>query len=96
LGTGSWKSQHSSSSGVPESRNVKRRNPEEGGRFWIPGVGDVKNSYYRSLKSRSREMRDCEMSKTPYRRFGYQELEESSDETLHRKNHERPKCEMPK
>jgi hypothetical protein len=49
--------------GIPESRNAKCRNPESRRQFWItgfwiPGVGDVKNSYYRRL-----EVAKCEIAK---------------------------------
>jgi hypothetical protein len=41
-------------------------------------------------------MRVWTIDPTPFQSFRYWELEESSDETLHCKNCERPKCELPK
>jgi hypothetical protein len=46
-----------------ESRNYEMRNAEiseEGGRFRIPGVGDVKNSYYRSPEVAKCEIVKCQ------------------------------------
>jgi hypothetical protein len=37
--------------------------PEEGGRFRIPGVGDVKTSYYRSPEVTKPEVAKCEIMK---------------------------------
>jgi hypothetical protein len=71
--TGSWRSQESRLfiTGVPKSRNAKRRNPETG--------------------TSTKSFADREI--TPFRSFGYRELEESRVETLHHRSPEVAKCE---
>jgi hypothetical protein len=57
-------------------------------RLFITGVPK-----WRNVKCRNPE---ASMSKTPFRSFGYRELEESRVETLHHRSPEVAKCEMPK
>jgi hypothetical protein len=66
--------------------------------FWSPGYQELKCQNTSPQKCRNTESSKCEKTKywifdpTPFRNFGYRELEELSAETLHHRSPETPKC----